>query len=165
MTRLFTRLHHQRLELDLFHPAFVDAIARRSLAIAMAYVGAIALSVFFFPPQTFRNIFYLSIVYAVLILLSGFIFLFSMYETHCLLVETKRRELEIVRRHLSEDYRQLKESKDADLAKWVGAWLAYEKRIQDAPEWAFNPGTIRSLIASMLVPIGTVVARIVAERF
>ena len=66
VTRLFTRLHHQKLEIDLFHPTFVDAIARRSLAIA--YVGAIALSVFFFPPQTFRNIFYLSIVYAVLIL-------------------------------------------------------------------------------------------------
>jgi hypothetical protein len=56
-----------------------------------------ALSVFFFPPQTFRNIFLLSILYAALVLIGGFIFFFSMYETHCLLVETKHRELEIVR--------------------------------------------------------------------
>jgi len=165
VTQLFTRLHHQKLEIDLFHPTFVDAIARRSLAITMAYAGALALSVFFFPPQTFRNIFYLSIFYAVLILLSGFVFIFSMSETHDLLVETKRRELAIVRRHLSEDYLRLKEHTDVNLANWVSAWLAYEKRIQDVPEWAFNPGTVRSLIASMFVPIGTVLARIVAERF
>jgi hypothetical protein len=79
-------------------------------------------------------------------------------------MDTKRRELEIVRRHLSEDYRQLKERKDATVANWVSAWLAYEKRIQDAHEWAFNPETIRNLIASMFVPIGTVLARIIAER-
>jgi hypothetical protein len=165
VTRLFTRLHHQKLEIDLFHTTFVDVIARRSLALAIAYVGAIALSVFFFPPQTFRNIFYLSIVYAILILLSGFIFVFSMSETHDLLAEMKRREFEIVRRHLSEDYVRLKEHTDVNLANWVSAWLAYEKRIQDVPEWAFNPGTIRSLIASTLVPIGTVLARVLAERF
>jgi hypothetical protein len=165
VTRLFTRLHHQKLEIDLFHPTFVDAIARRSLAITMVYVGAIALSVFFFPPQTFRNVTFFAIVYAILILLSGFIFLFSMYESHCLLVETKCRELDIVRRHLSEDYRQLKEHKDSNLANWVTAWLAYEKRLLEAPEWPFNPETIRNLVAAMLVPIGTLAARVLAERF
>jgi hypothetical protein len=88
-----------------------------------------------------------------------------MSEIHDLLAETKRRELEIVRRHLSEDYLRLKEHADVNLASWVSAWLAYEKRIQDVPEWAFNPVTIRSPSASILVPIGTVLARIVAERF
>ena len=165
VTRLFTRLHHQKLEIDLFHPTFVDAIARRSLAITMVYVGSIALSVFFFPPQTFRNITVFSILYAILILLSGFLFLFSQYESHCLLVETKCRELDIVRRHLSEDYRLLKEHKDPTLAHWVTAWLAYEKRLQETPEWPFNPATIRNLIAAMLMPIGTLAARIIAERF
>jgi hypothetical protein len=36
VTRLFTRLHHQKLEIDVFRPTFVDAIARRSLAITLA---------------------------------------------------------------------------------------------------------------------------------
>jgi hypothetical protein len=165
VTRLFTRLHHQKLEIDLFHPIFINAIARRSLAITMVYAGAIALSVFFFPPQTFRNITFFAILYAILILSSGFIFLFSTYESHCLLIETKRRELDIVRRHLSEDYRRLKERTDPNLANWVTAWLAYEKRIQEAPEWPFNPETLRNLVAAMLMPIGTFAARIIAERF
>jgi hypothetical protein len=64
-----------------------------------------------------------------------------------------------------EDYQRLKERQDPSAATWVSAWLAYEKRIQDAPEWAFNPGTLRSLIVSMFVLLGTVLARVIAERF
>jgi hypothetical protein len=165
VTRLFTRLHHQKLHIDIFHPSFVDAVAHRSLAIVMVYVGAIALSVLFFPPQTFRNVALLGPLFALMILLGAFIFLFSMYESHCLLVETKRRELDIVCDRLADGYRTLKERADPDVSSCVAAWLAYEKRIREAPEWPFNPETIRSLFAAMLMPLGTLLARIVMERF
>ena len=134
VTRLFNRLHHEPLEIDLFRPVFLEAVARRSLAITMAYAGAITLSVIFFPAQTFRNILFFSIVYAVAILIGILIFLLSMSATHQLLVQAKRRELEIVRGRLSESYRQMKTGKADVPHNAVNSWLAYEKRLEQVPE-------------------------------
>ncbi len=168
VTRLFHRLHFEPMEVDLFRPTFLDAIARRSLSVTLAYAAALALVTIFLPPQTFRNGLFIAIFFSGMFLFGGLLFLLSMLSTHRLLVATKKRELEIVCQHLSQDYRALKTrdaANDAAPLHQVNAWLAYEKRIQDAPEWALNTQTVRNLAASTLMPVGTVVARFFAERF
>ncbi|MBI3742615.1 MAG: hypothetical protein HY257_12785 [Chloroflexi bacterium] len=169
ITQLLNRLHRQKLDVNIFRPTFLDAMARRSFGVTLVFIGAITISLLFIPAQSVRNFIYFVAIYAALSAMTVAIFLLNMLETHRLMVRTKKRELEIVRGHLADDYRRLKErhaAGDHDVdAKHVSAWLAYEKRILDAPEWAFNPQTIRNLAVSMFVPIGTAIGRVLAERF
>ena len=37
----------------------------------------------------------------------------------------------------------------------ITAWLAYEKRIEAAPDWPYTTETLRNLVASVLIPIAT----------
>ncbi len=115
-----------------------------------------------------RNFIYFVAIYAALSGMTVAIFMLNMLETHRLMVRTKKHELEIVRGHLA-DYSRRDKKRPAGGdhgvdTKPVSAWLAYEKRILDAPDWAFNPQTIRNLAAAMFLPIGTAIGRLLAER-
>ncbi len=47
----------------------------------------------------------------------------------------------------------------------VNALAAYEKELQEVSTWPYNPATLRTLAASVLFPVATLLARRVFEVY
>jgi len=159
---LFGRLHEQPLAIDIFDPTPLEPIARYSLGLSLAFIGGITLSLVFVdnPRSLLNPVSFL--LYGVLDLVAVVVFFLTMGRTHRVMSEVKDRELETVRHNLSAAYRELKtraaegrlEQMEA-LSDSITAWLAYEKRIEAAPDWPYTTETLRNLIASVLIPVAT----------
>ena len=90
--------------------------------------------------------------------------------SHRVLIEAKDRELQVVSQRLSELYRELKDRTAAGrlegletVSDAVGAWLAYREVIEQAPEWPYTTGTLRSLLVSTLLPVAAWLAQLLVE--
>jgi len=75
------------------------------------------------------------------------------------MAKVKRRELDLVQKHLKAASHELMERAadgglkgTEELSSTITAWVNYERRIKEAPEWPYNAGIIRRLMASVLVP-------------
>jgi hypothetical protein len=82
-----------------------------------------------------------------------------MWSTHCTITKVKSHELNLVQKYLNTASHELKEraedssltGKD-ELSSTITAWLNYERRIKEVPEWPYNASIIRRLAASTVVP-------------
>lgn len=169
-TRLFAELHRQPLNIDIFDPMPLEPIARSSLASSLAFLGGITISLLLLPYREWLLNIQSFIIYSTLILVAILVFFLTMMSTHRVMAEAKERELKSVRHHLSAAYQELKERaaqgrlQDMNaLSDSITAWLAYEKRIEEAPEWPYTTDTIRNLVMSTLVPIAAWAVQIVVE--
>jgi hypothetical protein len=91
-----------------------------------------------------------------MILVALVVFFLGMRSTHRVIVATKGQKLRLVRHTLSAMFQELQEQGTTDQ---VQTWLAYEKRIQDAPEWPFTAAIIRNLLISTLLPGAAFICR------
>jgi len=153
-----TRLSSQPLKLDIFDTGQLIPIARSSLGVSLAFIGGISISLIF---QTQKNLreWNTITIYAVLVLATVLIFFLSMWSVHSAMAGAKRRELALVRKNLVDASCELKERAAQGrlqgikgLSSTIAAWIIYERRVKEAPEWPFNAGIIRRLAASVLVP-------------
>ena len=51
------------------------------------------------------------------------------------------------------------EAQEQEATGQVHAWLAYEKRIQEAPEWPYTTDIMRNLLVSTLLPMAVFMIR------
>lgn len=157
--RLFSVLQRQPMEIDILDPSGLEPIARWSLANAVALIGGVALSVFFNLEPDFTLPLSDIVVVVAVILVAVLLFFASILSTHQLMVEVKERELRIVRDNLETAYQELqtrtREHRLHDmeaLSDSITAWLAYEKRFENAPEWPYTANILGQLFLSTLIP-------------
>jgi len=157
-TRLFTELHRQPLEINIFDRRPLEPIARWSLGIVLSYIGGITLSLLFIPQRLsiIQNI----IMYSTFILVSALMFFLNMMSTHRAIAEAKNRELNMVRDNLAAASQALKERatkgqvEDTEtLSDSIRAWVTYEKRVKEVPEWPYTADIRRNLVLSILLPL------------
>ena len=165
------RLHDQPLAIDLFNPTPLEPIARHSLGLSLAFIGGATLSLLFLGPGSLLSPGGI-VIYGVTILVSVLVFFLTMMRTHRVMLEVKNQELETVRRHLAAAYNELKTRAEAErwedmeaLSDAITAWVTYEKRIEEAPEWPYTTDTLGKLVVSALLPAVAWLGQIMAELF
>jgi len=152
------RLIRQHVKPDIFNTGMLTPVASSSLGFSIACIGGISLSLAFQTQEDllmWKNI----IVWVILVCFAVLIFFLSMWSTHCTITKVKSHELNLVQKYLNTASHELKEraedssltGKD-ELSSTITAWLNYERRIKEVPEWPYNASIIRRLVASTVVP-------------
>lgn len=173
-TRLNSALHRQPMHFDLFDITPFEPIGKQSLLSALVFIGGLSLSALItFQPENLRlPAFWF--IYGVLVLIPVIIFFFSMQPTHDVLAAAKRKELERVQRLMLVTSRELVERMEAGqplersdetglLSAELSALAVYETHLKEARTWPYNIVMLRTLFFSGLVPVGTLIARVIAE--
>ena len=155
-TRLLTQLHAQPLHIDIFNPVPLEPIARRSLFLALIFLGGTSLGLVLVPDQGTRGL----IATSTIIALAIAIFFLGTYNTHRVMVGAKQRELATIRHNLAAVYTSVQTciaNQQLDdlgtLNTLTNLWMNYERRVKEAPEWPFNGTMVRQLLFSMLIPL------------
>lgn len=156
----------QRLNLDIFNTTALAPIARSSLGLSITFIGGISLSLIFQTQEDlllWNNI----IVWVILLLFAILIFFLSMWNTHSTMADAKNRELRFVQKQLKLASIELKEKAEDntrkgtnELSPTITAWLNYERRIKEVPEWPFNGGILRRLTVSTLTPVAVFLIKV-----
>jgi hypothetical protein len=167
-TRFNTKLHRQPLRVDILDSRPFEAIGRQSLLLALVFIGGITLSLIItFQPDVISSpAFWLN--YLLLVLATMLIFFLNMWPTHQVLAEAKQRELEPLQQHINtachDLVQQLDQNQDAaSLSIEINALVAYENRLLAARTWPYNTTMLRTLFFSVLIPLGSVMARLLVE--
>ena len=169
-SRQFAELYRQPLDVDVFDPTPFEPIARLGLGMSLAFIGGVTLNVLFNPdPRKFLSIESL-MTYGTSILVAVLVFFLTTLDTHRVMAKAKEEKLKLVRRHLSDTFQELQQRageaqlQDMEaLSDSITVWLAYEKRIEDAPAWPYTTDILRNLLMSTLLPIGARAAELIVE--
>ncbi|MFC1950631.1 hypothetical protein ACFLWD_03095 [Chloroflexota bacterium] len=157
-SRYQRRLSGQLLNFEIFNTELFIPVARSSLGVSLAFIGGISLSLVF---QTREDLLMWNniTVWAILVCFAVLSFFLSMWSTHTAMANAKRRELSLARQHLVMASHRLKNQAVQDkprvmqeISSTITAWVNYERRVQEVPEWPFNAVMVRRLAASTLVP-------------
>jgi hypothetical protein len=157
-TGLLTGLHRCPLNINILDLRPLEPTARWSLGIALSYVGGNALSLAFLP--RFVLGFESAIVYGTLTLTPVLVFFLNMLSTRRAIVAAKRQKLNMVRHNLAAASQALEERAakgqvedvEAQL-DCIAAWVTYEKRVKEVPEWPYTAEIKRKLAFSLLLPL------------
>jgi hypothetical protein len=163
-TRLFAKLHRHAVDINVFDLGRLEPIGCWSLGIALAYIGGNTLSLLFLTRAALRI--EMVIFYIPLILAPILVFFLNMMSTHRVIAEAKGRELKTVRNSLAAASQRLREQAakgraedmEAQLES-ITAWVTYEKRVREVPEWPYSESMMRNLAASILLPIMVLVVQ------
>lgn len=167
-TRLNVVLYKQPIKFDILDPSPFETIGRQSLILALVFIGGITLSlVCTFQLESITAVEFW-VIYFIMVLVTVVIFFFSMRSTHQLLTTEKKHQLEPVRRHLNSAYRELvqrlEQKQDVEnLVAELNALNIYEQRLQAARTWPYNTTMLRTLFFSVLIPLVTVLGRLLIE--
>ncbi|MFC1946429.1 hypothetical protein ACFLXY_00765 [Chloroflexota bacterium] len=161
-------LSKQHLNFDIFNTTSLTPVARSSLGLSITFIGGISLSLIFQDQEDllrWNNI----LVWVILLCFTIIVFFLSLMSTHTTMSNAKKTELSFVQKQLKIASVELKEkAEDAtrkgtnDLSPTITAWLNYERRIKEVPEWPFNAGIIRRLIVSTFTPIAVFVIKVLS---
>lgn len=168
-TRLSSALLHQPMEVDPFNTKPFEPIGRQSLRMAIVFIGGITISLVLIGRDfsNFRNpLFWL--IYIPLAILPIILFFLNMIPTHRVLSQAKTQELDSVRDHLNVSLRvlhqRLENKMDTDnIPAEISALAVYEKHLQETRTWPYNTAMLRTLFFSIMIPVGTLVGRIIVE--
>lgn len=169
-TRVSRTLPRSRLAVNLFDITPFEPIGRQSLLLAMAFVGAGTLSLFFaFSREDilrWQNI----VIYGFQLLLTILIFFFNMWPTHRLLSRTRKEHIEQATRAVGAAYAELTtlRAQNADtvaLESSLDTWMALEKRLKVTRTWPYNTEMLRALVITVLTPIAVALSRVAAVVF
>jgi len=164
--RYLNRLIRHNLNLDIFNTGALTPIARSSLGFSIAIIGGISLSLVFQTQDDllmWNNI----TIWVILVCFAVLLFFLSMWSTHSTMVEAKKRELDLVQKHLKAASSELKERAEdgslkgtEELSSSITAWVNYERRIKEVPEWPYNASIIRRLAVSTLAPVAVFLIKV-----
>lgn len=162
------QLIRQHVHPDIFNTGMLTPIAHSSLGLSIAWIGGISLSLIFQTQEDllmWKNI----AVWIIIVCFAVLIFFLSMWSTHSTITRVKRGELDLVQRYLKAASHELKvRAEDGslkgteELSSTITAWLNYERRVKEVPEWPYNAGIIRRLVASTIVPAVVYVLKIIS---
>jgi hypothetical protein len=167
-SRYVSRLSRLRLNVDVFDTESLMPIARSNLGFSLAFIGGISLSLIFQTPEdliSWKNI----IVWAAIICFSVLLFFLSTWSTHTAMIRLKKSEMQIVQQNLKAFSRKLNQpisddqlNRMGEFSSTITAWLTYERRIKEAPEWPFNAGIVRKLVVSALAPVAVFLIKVIS---
>jgi len=166
-TRLVQVIFRQPLKVDPLDLTPFETFGRQSLLLALVFVGGITISLLFTVFQAgILQMVEFWLVYILLACLPVIVFFLNMYPIHRVLADAKAKELRIVRTRVNAACRQLARSLEenrnpAEFAGVVNALAAYETRLRDARTWPYNTAILRTLFFSILIPGGTLLARVI----
>jgi hypothetical protein len=162
------RLIRQRVNPDIFNTGMLTPIAYSGLSLSIAWIGGISLSLIFQTQEDllmWKNI----AVWIILVCFAVIIFFLSMWNTHSTITRVKRRELDLVQKYLKTASDELKERAEdgslkgsEELSSTITAWLNYERRVKEVPEWPYTASIIRRLAASTVVPAVVYLLKIIS---
>jgi hypothetical protein len=168
-TRLMNVLLHQPLRVDPLDTTPFEPIGRRSLLLALAFVGGSTLSLVFVgsQPGGLRSPVVWAI-YGVLALVTAAIFFLNMRPTHHVLAAARKTELRAVQAQIAAACRALGQSLDRSqptgtLAADLNALVIYEGRLKGGRTWPYNTAMLRWLVLSVLAPLVPAAGRFVAD--
>jgi hypothetical protein len=165
-SRHIGRLSRLRLNVDVFDTEPLMPIAHSSLGYSLAFIGGISLSLVF---QTQEDLLKWSnlIVWVAVVCFAVLLFFLSMWSTHTAMVRLKRHELHMIQQRLRAVSARLNQPGSdsgpdgmGEFSSTMTAWLTYERRIKEAPEWPFNSGIIRKLMASTIAPVAVFLIKV-----
>jgi hypothetical protein len=168
-TRLISTLLRQPLDVDPFNTTPFQSIGRQSLMIAVVFIGGITISLMFIGIDLLNiNQTVLWLVYMPLAIVPVVLFFLNMLPTHKVLADAKNRELIAIRSQLQISCRKLLKIIEEDelknnLADNICALSIYQKQLNETPTWPYNTGMLRTLFFSVLIPVGTLLGRILIE--
>jgi hypothetical protein len=170
-TRVVGTLLRLPMQVDPLDRKPFEPIGRWSLAIALAFVGGILIGLILGSYGTAALLnprFWL--LFLPLSLLPVVVFYFNMRPTHRVLSAARDSALAEVQQQLRRSFPSLlkhmqKGEPTGNLPWEVNALVAYEKELQDASTWPYNPTILRTLVVSILVPTVTLLVRRVVEVY
>jgi hypothetical protein len=168
-TRLISTLLRQPLHVDPFNTSPFEPIGRQSLMIAVVFIGGITISLMFIGidlPSLNKTMLWLD--YILLAIVPMVLFFLNMLPTKQVLANAKNQELAAVCDQLQKSCRKLLRLMDAGveethLPEKISALSIYEKQLKETPTWPYNTAILRTLFFSVLIPVGTLIGRIVLE--
>jgi len=170
-TRLMNALLRQPLRVDPLETSPFEPVGRRSLLVALAFVGGSTLSLVFVgsQPGALRDP-AVWVVYGILALVTAAIFFLTMRPTHRVLAAARKAELNAVRAQIAATCRALSQGLANDQATGslpadLNALVIYESRLKESRTWPYNTAMLRTLVLSGLVPLAPLVGRIIVENF
>jgi hypothetical protein len=165
-TRLNAVLHRLPIKFDILDPSPFSIIGRQSLLLALVFIGGITISFLLsFQPENMVMLQFW-IFYIVMIGITMLIFILNMRPTHRILAEAKTRELHIIQTEIRLACRDVigdPDGQDASVYQKINALAFCEQRLQAARTWPYNTTILRTLFFSVLIPVGTLVARLVVD--
>jgi hypothetical protein len=170
-TRVVNILLRLPIQVDPLDRKPFEPIGRWSLAIALAFVGGIVLGLILGSYGTAALLnprFWL--LFLPLSLLPVVVFYLNMRPTHRVLDTARERALGEVQRELRRSFPTLlgrvqRGESTGNLPWEVNALVAYEKALDQASTWPYNPTILRTLVVSVLVPTVTLLVRRVVEVY
>jgi len=167
-SRLPVVLYRQPLDIDIFNLKSFEPIGRQSLAISLAFMGGIAISLLFSDISAGILTIEFWVVYLILVMVAVLVFFLNMMPTHRVLSASKDEEMEIVERNLLETYRELKQHKsngvDIQLsAEQLNAWKISLELVDGAKTWPYSIETLRNLLITVLIPGAAALIQLVVK--
>ena len=169
-SRLPVVLYRQPLDIDIFNLRPFEPIGRQSLAISLAFMGGIAISLLF--SDISAGIFTIEfwVVYLILVMVAVLVFFLNMMPTHRVLSAARDEEMEIVEHNLLTSYQELKQQNSngaatQSSAEKLNAWKISQEMVEGAKTWPYSIDTLRNLLITVLIPGAAAVARLLAEVF
>lgn len=169
-SRLPVVLYRQILDIDIFNLKPFEPIGRQSLAISLAFMGGIAISLLF--SDISAGIFTIEfwVVYLILVMVAVLVFFLNMMPTHRVLSAARDEEMEIVEHNLLTSYQELKQQNSngaatQSSAEQLNAWKISQEMVEGVKTWPYSIDTLRNLLITVLIPGAAAVARLLAEVF
>jgi hypothetical protein len=164
-TRLMSELHRQSLRIDIFDIKPFEPIGRQSVFVALSTVGGIALGMLFGVGRAESVGWQYWIAQASVMIVPVLIFFLNMRDTHRVLAEEKKRELETVSRDVVLASRDLVKRRAAQesigtLAAEINALVSYAKRLEETRTWPYNTRMLRTVLVSIILPAFAAAAQI-----
>jgi len=168
-TRMTSTLLRHPLKIDPFNTTPFEPIGRQSLLIALVFIGGITISLIFVGLDVAnlkQPIFWL--VYIPMGLVPVILFFLTMLPTHHVLANGKAQELDSVHKQLHKNFRNLLQRMEnnqdtKNTPDEIIALAVYEKQLKETRTWPYNTAMLRTLFFSVLIPVGTLVGRIIIE--
>ena len=156
---LTKEIYRQPIVVNIFDLRPFEPVGRESLLLSFAFIVgatiAMAFSITVELVLTIESI----IVYMVFALMTIVVFYANMIDTYRLLSDAKKRELNLVKDHISYAYRSFKQSAEEgqDIRTSVmemNAWISMKERLVKAQTWPHSTATVGRLLISSLMPAG-----------
>lgn len=167
-TRLITRLHQAIGKFDILDPCPFEPVGKQSLLLALVFIGGISISFLFsFQPGNIASPYFWA-EYVVLVLLVLLIFFLNMRPTHRLMAAQKKAELDPMQRQIYQYSRMLQHrlaqnQPTGELPGVIQSLAVFEAHLLNAPTWPYNTAMLRALVFSVLIPLLSVLARVLVE--
>ncbi len=167
-TRLIARFHQAIGAFDILDPRPFEPVGKQSLLLALVFIGGISISFLFsFQPTNLASA-YFWFEYGIMVLLVLLIFFLNMRPTHRLMAAQKNKALGQLQGqihfHSRELLRRLQHGQPVgELPGVIQSLAVFEAHLLNAPTWPYNTAMLRALVFSVLIPMVSVLARVLVE--